>query len=97
MASTLGLSQCRPGETPQACCFSPAHSSPFSLPGSLHIGEGSLTQYALSLIWGENDDVHYALSMLAFRRMDRNNSEGGHAEQCKSFFLSKAGLLWPGH
>lgn len=45
MVSTLGLSQRRPGETPQACCFSPAPSSPFSLPESQYIAEGSLTQY----------------------------------------------------
>lgn len=41
-------------------------------PGSQHIGVGSLTQHP----WGNNDDMHYALSMVALGRMDRNNSEG---------------------
>lgn len=46
MTSTLRLSQHSPGDTPQACCFSPTPSGLLSLPGSQHSGEGSLTQYS---------------------------------------------------
>ena len=96
MASTLGLSQRRPGETPRPCCFSAAPSDPFSLPGSRRIAEGSLTQYPppppFSLMWGKNDDVHYALSVAAFGRMDQNNREDNVKK-----FLEKSPLVYLEH